>query len=150
MSPWNKLSNSLKEAFCIFVLLHYKSCEPINLCLERSDDQESAKQNSPTAAAQNNQEDSGEESPPPLPPRRRLEAAATADEPDTKRSRPSEHGMSQRRASTQKTDKHKNKSMMRRLFHLMPTERETKADSDYSGRQSSRGRLTMLTKDTVI
>lgn len=59
---------------------------------ERGDDQENAEQNS-TADAKS-EDDSEVETPPPVPPRRRLEAAAgTADEPEAKRSRPSEHGI---------------------------------------------------------
>ena len=90
---------------------------------ENESHEESVEQNS---RASTNQEDSGEETPPPLPPRRRLEAAA-ADEPETKRSRPVEHGMSKTVASTQKMEKRKNKSQS--LFHYLKRKRKMKADS---------------------
>ena len=74
----------------------------IHVFLERGDDQENAEQNS-TADAKS-EDDSEVETPPPVPPRRRLEAAAgTADEPEAKRSRPSEHGIMSQKGNTRKS-----------------------------------------------
>ena len=106
---------------------------------EREDDQENAKQNS--TAATTNDQDSGEESPPPLPPRRRLEAAAASDEPETKKSRPNEHGMSQTTASTPKVLRPENKPVMRHFPCFLPRKRKAKANSYNAGRQASRGGL---------
>ena len=63
---------------------------------------ESGNKDSEAAAYERGNKDDAEdeeETPPPLPPRRRLEAA---DEPEAKKSRIGDHGMSQTKLSTEK------------------------------------------------
>lgn len=108
---------------------------------------ESGDQDSETAVLKRNKEDhknaeEEEETPPPLPPRRRLEAT---DEPVTKKSRTSDHGMSKVKHITKKTETNKNKSKMRHLFRFVARGRKRQND-DTAARQSSEGtgRLGLL------
>lgn len=84
-----------------------------------------------------------EETPPPLPPRRRLEAT---DEPVTKKSRTSEHGMSISKQFTENMERNKSKSKMRHLFHFLSRGRKRQTDSNAASQLSSDdiGRLGLL------
>lgn len=108
---------------------------------------ESRDQDSKTAEVKRNKEEhknaeEEDETPPPLPPRRRLEAT---DEPVTKKSRTSDHGMSKTKHITKKMETNKNKSKMMHLFRVVARGRKRQKD-DTAARQSSEGtgRLGLL------
>ncbi|XP_078365840.1 uncharacterized protein LOC144650067 isoform X1 [Oculina patagonica] len=101
---------------------------------------ESRDQDSKTAEVKRNKEEhknaeEEDETPPPLPPRRRLEAT---DEPVTKKSRTSDHGMSKTKHITKKMETNKNKSKMMHLFRVVARGRKRQKD-DTAARQSSEG-----------